>query len=140
MSDVKHVKFTPTATPETQEFWDGCARRELWIPYCAHCEQSFFYPRAACPRCGLDDAVSWRRSSGRATLYSYVISYLAAPGYEEEGPYVIAVVELEEGPRMLTNLVGVDATPEALELDMPFTVDFEEREGATVPVFRPDIS
>jgi hypothetical protein len=84
----------------------------------------------------LVDAVTWIRCSGRAKLYSYVISHLSAPGYEGETPYVIAVVELEEGPRMMTNLVGVAPDPEELELDSELEVDFERRGEGAVPVFR----
>jgi uncharacterized OB-fold protein len=76
-------------------------------------------------------------SSGRGRLHTYVISHRAAPGFEADVPYAIAVVELDEGPRMLTNIVGVANTPESLVLDMPLEVDFEERGDQVVPVFRP---
>jgi hypothetical protein len=75
-------------------------------------------------------------ASGRATLYSYVIHQRPAPGFDP--PYAIAVVELEEGPRMMTNVVGVPQTPEALALDMPLEVVFEPLDGEiTLPLFRP---
>jgi uncharacterized OB-fold protein len=70
-------------------------------------------------------------------LHSYLISHLAAEGFEDEVPYVIAIVELEEGPRMMTNLVGVPADPDALPLDLPLRVDFQDRGAVRVPVFRP---
>ena len=73
----------------------------------------------------------------RATLYSYVINHRPAPGFEDETPYAIAVVQLAEGPRMMTNLVGVPATPEALVLDMPLRVTFEQRGDVCLPVFTP---
>jgi uncharacterized OB-fold protein len=84
--------------------------------------------------------VEWFVSSGRARLHTYVISHRPAPGYEAQVPYAIAVVELDEGPRMLTNIVGVDNTPESLELDMALEVDFEPRDDQMVPVFRPSSS
>jgi uncharacterized OB-fold protein len=130
------AKLLPTATPETRPFWEACDRGELWIQHCGRCTKSYFYPRPACPSCGLVDAVTWIRCSGRARLYSYVISHLSAPGYEGETPYVIAVVELEEGPRMMTNLVGVAPDPEGLELDIELEVEFEKRGAGAVPVFR----
>lgn len=77
------------------------------------------------------------RASGRATLYSYVINHRPAPGFEDEAPYAIAVVELEEGVRMMTNLVGVPNTPEHLELDMELQVVFERRGDVSVPLFEP---
>ncbi len=73
--------------------------------------------------------------SGRGTLHTYVINHRAAPGFE--APYAIAVVELDEGPRMMSNIVGVDQTPEALVLDMALEVTFEERGDVFVPLFRP---
>ncbi len=75
-------------------------------------------------------------ASGRATLHSYVISHRPAPGFVP--PYSIAVVELEEGPRMMTNIVGVAQTPEALVLDMPLTVRFEAIDDEiSLPLFAP---
>ena len=126
----------PAPTPETRPFWDGCAARELRIQFCDDCARHYFYPRPACPRCG-SAAVRWVRASGDATLYSYVISHRAAPGYEDAVPYAIAVVELAEGPRMTTSIVGIENTPENLKLDMPLEVAFEPRGDVVLPVFRP---
>jgi uncharacterized OB-fold protein len=76
------------------------------------------------------------RASGRATLYSYVIHHRAVPGFTP--PYSIAVVELEEGPRMMTNIIDVAQTPEALQLDMPLEVVFQPMsEEICLPLFRP---
>jgi len=129
-------KAIPVPTPETQPFWDGCAANELRIQRCDDCTRYYFYPRPSCPNCGSEN-VQWSAVSGRATLYSYIISHRAAPGYENELPYTIAVVELEEGPRMTTNLVGVAADPEQLTIDMPLEVTFEPRGGVSLPMFRP---
>lgn len=128
-------KPVPVPTPDTQRFWDGCAAGELWIQRCTSCEQHYFYPRMVCPHCSSRD-VEWVQASGRATLYSYVISHRPARGFDEV-PYVIAVVELAEGPRMMTNVVGVDPTPEALPLDLELTVTFEPRGELAVPLFQP---
>jgi uncharacterized OB-fold protein len=76
-------------------------------------------------------------ASGRATLHSYVINHRPARGFEDDGPYAIAVVQLEEGPRMMSNIVGVENTPERLLLDMALEVTFQDRDGVCVPVFRP---
>jgi uncharacterized OB-fold protein len=81
--------------------------------------------------------VSWEKASGQARLHTYLISHRPAPGFADEVPYAIAVVELAEGPRMMTNIVGVDNTPEALVLDMDLEVAFEPRGDQSVPVFRP---
>jgi uncharacterized OB-fold protein len=127
-------KFAPTATPETRRFWDAAKESRLEMPHCDACGKTFFYPRSSCPACG-SEGISWVTCSGRSTLYSYVVSHRPAPGFA--GPTVIAVVELEEGPRMMTNLVGVEADPSLLELDMPLQVQFEERGEMRVPVFAP---
>jgi len=129
-------KAVPVPTPETQPFWDGCAAGELRLQRCLDCGKPYFYPRPACPACGSPN-VEWFAASGDATLYSYVISHRPARGFEDDGPYAIAVVELAEGPRMMTNLAGVPATPEDLVLDMPLRVAFEPRGEMTVPVFTP---
>ena len=129
-------KPAPRPTPETAPFWDGCAAGELRIQWCKPCGAAYFYPRPFCPRCGSDE-VEWMRASGRARLYSYVINQRPAPGFAGDAPYAIAVVELEEGPRMMTNIVGVANTPENLVLDMPLRVTFERRGEVSLPMFEP---
>jgi uncharacterized OB-fold protein len=129
-------KPIPKPTPETQPYWDGARAGELRIQRCGSCREHYFYPRPFCPRCGSAD-VAWVAVSGRARLHSYVISHRAAPGFEDEAPYAIAVVALEEGPRLMTNIVGVENTPENLVLDMELEIAFQERGDQCVPVFRP---
>ncbi len=125
----------PEATPETQHFWEGTAAGELRLQRCADCEHVYFPPRPFCPRCASRE-VRVFAASGRATLYSYVINHRPAPGFD--GPHSIAVVELEEGPRMMTNVVGCAQTPEALVLDMALQVTFEKfSDDITLPLFRP---
>jgi uncharacterized OB-fold protein len=129
-------KPIPRPTPETQPYWDGTRAGELRVQRCGACDEHYFYPRPFCPRCG-SAGVEWVAVSGRARLHSYVISHRAAPGFEGDVPYAIAVVELEEGPRLMTNIVGVENTPENLLLDMDLEVVFQERGDQCVPVFRP---
>jgi len=125
----------PTITPETRHFWEGTRAGELRLQRCAGCGDAYFPPRPFCPSCGSAD-VDVFQASGRATLYSYVIHHRPAPGFEP--PYSIAVVQLEEGPRMMTNIVQVAQTPEALRLDMPLEVLFERiNEDISLPLFRP---
>ncbi len=130
------AKALPEPTPETQPFWDGCARGELVIQRCIDCGKPYFYPRPVCPECGSTN-VEWFTASGRATLYSYVINYRPARGFEAEAPYAIAVVQLAEGPRMMTNITGIPNTAEDLVLDMELQVEFEQRGDISVPVFGP---
>lgn len=105
----------PKPTPETRHFWDGTRVGELRLQRCRACAGAYFPPRPFCPACSSRD-VEVFAASGRATLHSYVIHHRDAPGYV--APYSIAVVELDEGPRMMTNVVECPQTPEALELDM----------------------
>jgi uncharacterized OB-fold protein len=129
-------KQIPRPTPETQPYWDGARAGELRVQRCGACGRHYFYPRPFCPRCGSAD-VAWVAVSGRARLHSYVINHRPAPGFEDDAPYAIAIVELEEGPRLMTNIVGIENTPENLVLDMELEVAFQERGDQCLPVFRP---
>ncbi len=125
----------PVPTPETQPFWDGTKAGELRLQRDNQTGEVYFPPRPFCPGTGSTD-VSWFKASGRATLYSYVIHHRPVPGFKP--PYAIAVVELEEGPRLMTNIVECEQTPEALQLDMKLEVVFEKMDDdITLPLFRP---
>lgn len=123
----------PTPTSETKEFWEATARHELVMPFCLDCERFFFYPRSHCRYCD-SDRVEWRKVSGRGTLLSYVINQLPFPEFETKDPQVIVIVELEEGVNLLSQIVMDDPTPEKLELGMPLTFVFAERDGITLPL------
>jgi uncharacterized protein len=127
----------PVATPETAPFWEGTAAGELRIQKCVDCQQFYFYPRPFCPKC-LSDNVVWERVSGRATLASYVINYRPMPQFESNDPQIIALVNLEEGPRLMTNIVGIAPEPDLLTLDMPLLVQFQPRGDMWLPVFTPE--
>lgn len=125
----------PVPTPETEHFWEGTRAGRLLLQRCSDCSQVYFPPRPFCPNCSSRE-VAVEQASGRGFLYSYVISHRPHPAFD--GPYAIAVVELEEGPRMMTNIVDCDQTPEALELDMALEVAFEPiTDEITLPLFRP---
>jgi uncharacterized protein len=131
------TRAQPVPTPETKHFWDGTALGELRLQRCHACDSTYFPPQPFCPRCSSDD-VEVVRSSGRGFLYSYVISHLAAPGFE--APYVIGVVELEEGPHLLTNIVDVPPDPDQLPLDLPVEAVYDAIGDITLPLFRPRAS
>ncbi len=127
----------PESTPETEEFWAGARRGELRIQRCNACGKAYFFPRPFCPNCSSKD-VAWFTASGRGTLYSYVINQRPAYGFQDYVPYVIAVVQLDEGPRMMTNVIGVEPTPENLPIDLPVEVTWEKQDDTiTLPIFRP---
>jgi hypothetical protein len=127
----------PVPTPETRPFWEGARRHELHVQRCRTCTQHFFFPRGACPHC-LSADLEWRRVSGRGTLHTFTVVHRGARGFPLPAPYILAVVELEEGPRLMTNLVGVEPDPERLDLGMPVEVVFEDvTPEVTLPRFRP---
>jgi uncharacterized OB-fold protein len=130
------ARAKPKPTPETQHFWDGTQAGELRLQRCDACANVYFPPRPFCPSCA-SRKVSVFRASGKGTLYSYVINHRpAAPGFTP--PYAIAIIELDEGPRMMSNIIDCPQTPEALELDMKLEVAFEKLDDKiTLPLFRP---
>ena len=133
MNDSARAK--PLPTPETQHYWDGAAAGELRLQRCQACSKAYFPPRPFCPACG-SRGVRVFAASGKATLYSYIINPRAAPGFT--APYAIAVVQLAEGPRLMTNIIDCPQTPEALVLDMALEVAFQKLDDTiTLPVFRP---
>jgi hypothetical protein len=133
---VVTTKPIPMPSPEAQRYWEGAQVGELWIQRCLTTGKPFFPPRIYSPFT-IGGEVEWFQASGNATLYSYVINHRPAPGFEEDAPYAIAVVELEEGPRMMTNIVDIANTPENLLLGMDLRVRFEPRGSQSVPVFGP---
>ncbi len=137
MTAEPYRKPIPVPTPETQPYWDKAREHELWIQRCLACAHVFFYPRRHCPQC-LSGNLEWFKASGRGTLYSYVINHRPAPGFEDEAPYAIAIVQMEEGPRMMTNIVGIENTPENLVLDMALEVTFDDvLPDVTIPKWKP---
>lgn len=125
----------PKPTPETAHYWEGARRGELRLQRCNACTHTYFPPRPFCPECSSRD-VSVFAASGRGTLHSYVINHMKSPGFEP--PYAIAVVELAEGPRMMSNILDCPQTPEALVLDMALEVTFEAlTDEISLPQFRP---
>ena len=124
-------------TPEARPYWEGLRNGKLMLPMCAKCGP-FFYPRVLCPTCHSRD-ISWIEASGKATLYSFEIAHQSLnPEFKVPPPYILALVALDEGPRLLTNLVDVEPNLGALKCDMPLEVVFERLTDAiTIPQFRP---
>jgi len=126
----------PQTTPDgdSQVYWEGIARGELRIQRCAACTRYVFYPRAICPHC-FSDRLLWVAASGKGTIYSYTVTHQAFGSFAKEVPFVIAIIELEEGVRMMTRIIG---TPrERITIGAPVRVSFESiAEGPTLPYFR----
>jgi len=126
----------PLGNPDSQPFWDGCARNELLLQRCSACGTVRHPPSPICTNC-LSDQSEWVRASGRGTVYTFTIVRQAlARGWEEKLPYIVAVIELEEGPKLLTDMTNV--APEAMSIGLPVEVTFEDFDGVTkLPLFQP---
>jgi len=126
----------PSIDEGTQPWWDAARNGQLLIKRCGACSRAHFYPRPFCPHCWSHD-VAWEPASGRATLYTWsVVHSNDLPPFPERVPYVAAVVDLDEGPRMMTNIVDCD--PETLRAGMPLQAEYRPvSEAVTLPMFRP---
>ncbi len=129
-------KPLPTVAGETKAFWDSCRRGQLVIQYCEGCDEYQWYPRGICADCW-GESVRWVQSSGRGTVWTYTVTYQnRTPGFAEMVPYVLALVELEEGVRMFTNIV--ECNPRDVYIGMPVEVTFQTATPQiTIPYFKP---
>jgi uncharacterized protein len=119
---------------DSRPYWEGLAQGELRIQRCKVCAQAVFYPRALCPHCH-SDQLEWIVASGRGTIYTYTVAHQAFGLFAEDVPFVIALVELEEGVRMLSRIV--DAPRERVTIGAAVHVTFEGAgEDLTLPYFR----
>lgn len=135
---VEYNKPLPNLDADSQEFWEGCHRHELILEKCAGCNQYYFPPGPICPHCFSAD-VKWQKVSGRGTVYTYTVVRRALnPDWEDMVPYAVGVVELAEGPRLVTDIIG--CSPEEIKIGMPVEVTFDDiTENATLPKFKPAI-
>lgn len=126
----------PVPTPQSEPFWAAARERRLVVPKCRSCSSAWFPPTLMCPSCGSADR-EWFEVSGRGTVFSFVVMHrVYHPGFVGRVPYVVAVIELEEGQRLLSNVVGIP--PDQVHCDMPVQVIFEECRGDwVIPQFVP---
>ncbi len=132
--DIRHPK--PGIDWETRAWWEGAGRGEIVLQRCRGCGEIQHRPRALCVSC-LTGQIEHFVASGRGTVHTYTVTHQNhAPGFREALPYVLAWVELEEGVRILSNVVG--CSPDRVEIGMPVRADFTEPEGGVaIPRFRP---
>jgi uncharacterized OB-fold protein len=124
------------ATPETEPFWASGRDAVLSIPFCPRCERFFFYPRPFCPRCWWRE-VEWRPVSGHGEVASYTVVRRQPPGVEDVVPYVVAVIELDEGVQLMSHVVDYPDDPTTIPLGLPVEVAFDHTRTLPRPVFRP---
>jgi uncharacterized OB-fold protein len=138
----------PPVGPDSGPFWEATRDGTLLIQWCTRCDTGIFYPRAFCPVCGTDatsasvgtgQGLEWRTASGAATVYSYTVEHNpAATGatFSQGDPYIVALVELAEGVRMLTNVVR--CSPYEVYVGMALTLTWEPlSDGRQLPLFMP---
>jgi hypothetical protein len=130
------AKHLPVIDVESAPFWAGTKQHKFLIRHCNTCGRSHFYPRHSCPHCWSDNC-EWRPSSGRGRVYSYtVIHHNDVLPFKERLPYIVALIDLEEGVRVTTNIV--EGTPEVMHVGMPVEVVYEHvTDEVTLPQFRP---
>lgn len=126
----------PVVTPETRPYWEAAAEGRLLLRECRDCGLVYFYPRAVCPDC-FSDAVDWIESAGKGEIYSYTVQNQMSGWPEEDLPLIFAYVELDEGPRMITNIV--ECAPDSVSIGTSVEVRFVDTEESdiAIPVFTP---
>jgi uncharacterized protein len=129
-------KPIPRPYQDSEPYWEAAKEKRLVLQQCRDCGKHQFYPRGVCSHC-LGSALDWVESRGRGKVHTFTVCHRAPhPGFAGQLPFVIAVIELEEGVRMMTNIVGCD--PKTIRIDMPVNVTFEEATPEiTLPQFTP---
>ncbi|MBF6567658.1 MAG: Zn-ribbon domain-containing OB-fold protein [Candidatus Binataceae bacterium] len=133
---ARYLKPLPHLDEENRPWWEALKRHELYLQQCRDCSAMRYYPRALCPEC-LSPHTDWILSNGRGKIYTFTVTYQnTAAGFREFLPYVLAYVELDEGCRMLTNIV--DCAPEQVTIGLPVAVVFDDvTSEITLAKFRP---
>jgi uncharacterized protein len=129
-------KPIPVPSPESQPYWDGLREHKLLTPRCDACAGYWFPPSLLCPHCN-SAKWTWTAVSGRGRIFSYVVYHrVYHPGFAGEVPYAVAVIELDEGPRLISNVIGI--APDKLVCDMRVEVVYQPiTEAITLPKFKP---
>ena len=138
MTQAPQARPKPLPEPDfdTIPFWEALKRHELQLQRCADCQHVYFYPRILCPSCWSAN-VKWERMSGKGHVYTYTVMHRAPhPAFAEDVPFIIGVVELDEGPRLPVNIV--QCSPEEIAVDMAVEVVFEDiNDEITLARFKP---
>ena len=128
----------PVPDPLTRPFWESLRAHAIQLQRCGDCARFIYYPRAVCPSC-LSDDLAWTPVTGRGVVHAFTIpSRHPTPAFGADVPYVVALIELDEGARILSNLVDVEPRPEAVKIGMPVEIVYDDvTEEITLPRFRP---
>lgn len=135
--EKEYEKPLPEFRPETKPYWDACKRHEFVLPRSRTTNKFFFYPRAISPDEDMSGDIEWVKASGRAKVWTYAIHHMGpTKAYKGEPPYVVALVETEEGVKMMTNIVDCDPKDVRIGMDVEVVFDDVTPEVA-LPKFRP---
>jgi uncharacterized OB-fold protein len=134
----EYAKPLPQPDPITKPYWDSLKAHAMRLQRCRSCGRFVFFPRALCPFC-FSDALTWTPVSGRGVVHAFTVPHRhPSPAFQPDLPYVVALVELEEGPRLMTNLIDVPPDPAQIAVGMPVEVVYDDvTPEVTLPKFRP---
>ena len=132
----KYDKPLPEFRPETKPYWDACKKHELLLPKSKETNKFFFYPRAFSPGDDMSEVV-WEKASGKAKVWTFSIHHMGpTKAYKSDGAYVVALVETDEGVKMMTNIINCD--PKDVYIGMDVEVVFDDvTSEVTLPKFKP---
>jgi uncharacterized OB-fold protein len=136
MSDPKRP--LPRADePDTREFWAATRDKALKYQQCDYCQTIIFYPRRHCTGC-TQGTLQWLTSAGKGTIYTFSVVRLSYhPFFRQQLPYAVAWIDLDEGPRILSNVIGITDPIKELTIGQAVIVDWEEHEELCIPLFKP---
>ncbi|RJP72462.1 MAG: Zn-ribbon domain-containing OB-fold protein [Candidatus Abyssobacteria bacterium SURF_17] len=132
----EYQKPVPEVKDYTRPYWDGCKAHKLLLPKCRPCNKPFFFPGKFCPTC-LSEDIEWTPASGKGTIHTFsVVDRPPSGAFAGDVPYVVAIIDLAEGPRMMSNVIGI--SPDEVRVGMPVEVVFEDiNDDIAIPKFRP---
>ncbi len=136
MMNQEYAKPLPGIDEDNKPFWDYCKQHELRMQKCTNCGQLFYPPSAMCPHCQ-NMKFEWAKLSGKGKVFSFIVVRRAShPGFAKDAPYVVAIIETDEGTRMTSNVIG--CKPEDVKIGMPVEVVFEDAtKDFALPKFKP---
>ena len=124
----------PDVTPENKRYWEAAADGQLLLRSCRECGLTYHYPRTLCPDC-LSDDTEWTEAAGTGTVYTYSVTERVREWPDDQLPVILAYVELEEGPRVMTNIVNCDPDDVTISAEVEVRFVSSEEDGIAVPVF-----
>lgn len=135
--ETTYKKPLPEIRPETKPYWDACKNHELLIPKSKETGKLFFYPRAMSPGDDMSEDIEWVKSNGKGKVWTFSVHHMGpSKAYKGDPPHVVALVELDEGVRMMTNVVECD--PKDVQIGMEVEVVFDDvTDEVTLPKFKP---